>query len=148
MIDMELLFRRKSDVKIKNTLAKIREQDAIITKANKRIETLEKRLKKLNVEYFWSKEILEEEEERKSYGLNYSLTVQLTGIIMQSRAYPNAHDDGKTFIATIDDKYCTVHYPDWYQEQRYPKIMRGIKTFEEAKKISLEWMKEVIEYEV
>lgn len=136
-------FQRKSDIKVANINAKLKAQKALITKAYKRISTLESQCEKVNIEYFCGFEIATEFQGKQAYGMNYSVLVDLPLMRIQSRVHPNAHEDGKTFVASIEEKGIVGKKPDWCYD--LPRYQKGIETFEEAKEITLTWLKEIIE---
>lgn len=136
-------FQRKSDKKLASIATKLAAQKAIIAKANKRISTLELQCEKAKTEYFCGFKIVVEFQGEKSYGMNYDMMVDLPSIRMQARVHPNAHEDGRTFVAALEEKGTTGVYPDWYY--KFPRYQKGIATFEEAKEMTLTWLKELIE---
>lgn len=134
--NVDVFFRRKSDVEIKKQIAKIGEHEIVLEEANKRMAVLNTKLENLNTEFFCGREILEEEESKNLYGPCYGLVVQLTNIRMQVVVNPNPNDHGETFVASVEEKKVTIKHPEWYLEN-YPKSERGIKSFDEAKTIGL-----------
>lgn len=141
---MEEYFKRKPEDVLAAIEVRIEKQRSIREKASKIIDDLVDKKKELCIEYFCGRRIIVENEEVVGYGMRYELAVVFPSLRMEAIVYPNAHDGGKTFIAVVDEWGVNSEYPKWYHE-RYPRSQGDIKTFEEAKVIALELLKELID---
>lgn len=141
---IEECFKRKPKDVLAKIEVKIEEQRSIKEEASEIIDILIDEKRKLDIEYFCGRRIIVENEQVMGYGMHYELAVVFPSLRMEARVYPNAHDNGKTFIAVVGEWGVNSEYPKWYYE-KCPCSQKDIKTFEEAKVIALERLKGLID---
>ena len=76
---------------------------------------------------------------------NFTLVVQMKDFRACAKAYKNTNGS-RTFVALAEAWGVNFHAPQWYRNwisDGRDRFKTGISTFDEAEKISLEWLREM-----
>lgn len=134
---MEKYFKRKSEKKLDEIKQKI-------AKANDAIKILEMERFNESEETFCGNRIISEEEEKSIHIINYHIGVRLSSMNVRVDVHPDSISLGKTYLVTLSE-YGINDISSSFIDGNYPRTERGIETFEDAKKIGLTWLKDLIE---
>ena len=141
---MEKYFKRKSEKTLARIDQKIQDEESKIKKANNNIEALRIKHSNESKEYFNGNHIISEEEDDSSYGIQYHIAIHLSSLNVRVDVHPDSITLGKTYVAIL----CEYGANDGslpFIDSKYPCIRKGIGTFEDAKKLGLGWLKDLIE---
>ena len=95
------------------------------------------------MEIFAGKKVIHESHGKE----NFVLVVQLKDFRACAKAYKNANGLG-TFVALAEAWGVNFHIPEWYHNwmsDDRDRFKTDIATFDEAKKMSLKWLREMID---
>jgi hypothetical protein len=88
---------------------------------------------------FAGKKVIHEGSRNKE---DFELVVQLKDFRACAKAYKNATKGSNTFVALAEDWGVNFHVPKWYRDQSL-RFETGIAMFDEAKKLSTKWLREM-----
>lgn len=156
MVEIEqaaaFLFKRADKQKIAEVNEKILKHEREIASIKNKIEGLKIRADELRTEFFCGYEIVHEHDRvqdtgpayndrMQGGGRSYMLVVKVRpGFRIAARAYPNAHDHGKTFVANLEVWGVYDYIPDWFQSE----IKFNIKDYETAKTYAIEGLRHTL----
>lgn len=141
---MEEYFKRKSKKKLAKIDQKIENEELKIKDASDKIELLRKEYSNKSEETFCGNRIISEEQEDFLYGTQFHMAIHLSSLNVRVDVHPDSITLGKTYVAIL----CEYGANDGslpFIDDKYPCIRKGIGTFDDAKKLGLSWLKDLIE---